>query len=54
MPRTSVQERGGSCKGMASLVDAADAAALTEVGVGYGLVVDDSLQLTIPIFSDTL
>ena len=35
---------------MASLVDAADAAALTEVGVGCGLVVDDSLQLTISIF----
>ena len=39
---------------MASLVDAADAAALTEVGVGYGLVLDDSLQPTISIFSDTL
>ena len=39
---------------MASLVDAADAAALTEVGVGYGLVVDDSLRLTISMFSDTL
>ena len=35
---------------MASPVDAADAAALTEVGVGYGLVVDDSLLLTISIF----
>ena len=54
MPRTSVQERSGWCKGMTSLVDAADAAALTEVGVGYGLVVDDNLQLTISIFSDTL
>ena len=54
MPRTCVQERGGWCKGMASLVDAADAAALTEVGVGCGLAVDDSLQLTISIFSDTL
>ena len=49
-----MQERSGWCKGMASLVDAADAAALTEVGVGYGLVVDDSLQPTISIFSDTL
>ena len=39
---------------MASLVDAADASALTKVGVGYVLVVDDSLQLTISMFSDTL
>ena len=49
-----MQERSGWCKGMASLVDPANAAALTEVGVGCGLVVDDSLQLTIPIFLDTL
>ena len=35
---------------MASLADGADAAALTENGFGYGLVVDDSLQPTISIF----
>ena len=44
-----MQERCGWCEGIASLVDAADAAALIEVGVVCGLVVDDSLQLTIPI-----
>ena len=49
-----MQERSGWREGMASLVDAADAAALTEFGVGCGLVVDDSLQLAISIFSDKL
>ena len=45
-----MQERSGWCEGKASLVDAADAAAPTEVGVGCGLIVDDSLQPTISIF----
>ena len=49
-----MHERSGWCEIMATLVDAADEAALTKVGVGCGLVVDDSLQLTISIFSDTL